>query len=305
MAAKKDNESGMVLLLVLLAIALLATLLIEFSYSTLVDLRLAETYRDTVRATYLARGGIQVGQALRQEDGNAYDAGNEAWAQGVPGYPVADGTIDIAIEDLGGRIDLNRLVTAQGNIDVLVRDRYRRLLVGLNVDHPDALLATLIDWLDPDSDLEPEGEEGGRYASASPAYRCKNGPLETFDELLLVQGYDAGLLTRLRPHVTVYGGALINVNTASREVLTALYDDMEAAVVDAIVEARQQQPFSNVAELESLPGMETVYGFIYRYLDVRSERFKIIATGTVNDGRRTIEAIVTRTGDRVLYQRVL
>jgi general secretion pathway protein K len=305
MAAQKTSERGMVLLLVLLVIVLLSTLLIEFSFSTLVDLRLAETFRDTARATYLARGGVHVGQALRQEDDNGYDALDEAWAQGVPGYPVADGTVDIAMEDLSGRIDLNRLVSSQGNIDVPVRDRYRRLLVGFGVDQPDALIATLIDWLDADSDLEPEGEEGGRYAAASPPYRCKNGPLDTIDELLLVQGYDSALLARLRRHVTAYGSERINVNTASREVLMALADEMTEPVVEAILAARQKQPFTRIEALKTLPGMETLYGFIYLYLDVRSDRFRIMATGTVNDGRRQIEAIVTRAGDRVLYQRVL
>jgi len=303
--ARADNERGMVLLLVLLVVTLLATLLIEFSYSALVDLRLAETFRDNTRATYLARGGIVVGQVLRQEDDNGYDALEEAWAQGVPAYPVADGTLSVQLEDLGGRIDLNRLVTAAGNIDVPVRDRYRRLLLALDVANPEALIDPLVDWLDADSDREPSGEEGGRYMAATPPYRCKNGRLDTIDELRLVQGYDADILARLRPHVTAHGGSRINVNTASREVLLALADEMDPAAADAIIEARAQQPLTSVEGLKTLPALATVYGFIYLYADVQSETFRVLATGTVNDGRRAIEAIVTRNGERVLYQRVL
>lgn len=300
-----DNERGMVLLLVLLVIALLATLLIEFSYATLVDLRLAETFRDSTRATYLARGGIVVGQVLRQEDVNGYDALSENWAQGVPGYPVADGLLSVDMEDLGGRIDLNRLVTSAGNVDVLVKDRYRRLLVELDAANPDLLIDSLVDWLDADSDRQPYGEEGGAYRAANPPYRCRNGKLESIDELPLVQGYDAALVAKLRPHVTVYGGARVNVNTASREVLLALADEMTAAAADAIISARERQPLASVAELQQLPTLDAIYGFIYLYVDVQSETFRVVATGTVHDGRRAMEAIITRNGARVLYQRVM
>ena len=97
----RHNERGMVLLVVLLIVALLVTLLVEFAFSSLVDLRLAETYRDTTRAYYLARGGITVGRTILQEDINGYDSLDELWAQGVEGYPVADGTVSIRVEDQG------------------------------------------------------------------------------------------------------------------------------------------------------------------------------------------------------------
>ena len=77
------NERGMVLLLVLLVVALLATVLTELSFSTLIDMRLAETFRDSTRANYLARGGLEVGKMLLQDDNNNYDATDEIWAIGV------------------------------------------------------------------------------------------------------------------------------------------------------------------------------------------------------------------------------
>ncbi|MBE0598742.1 MAG: general secretion pathway protein GspK, partial [Desulfuromonadales bacterium] len=49
------NEKGMVLLLVLVVVALLTSLVTEFAFSTLVDMRLTETFRDSTRAWYLAK----------------------------------------------------------------------------------------------------------------------------------------------------------------------------------------------------------------------------------------------------------
>ena len=51
------NQRGAVLLLVLVVVALLSALLTDWAFSTLVDLRLTETFRDSNRAYYLARGG--------------------------------------------------------------------------------------------------------------------------------------------------------------------------------------------------------------------------------------------------------
>ena len=44
------NQRGAVLLLVLVVVALLSALLTDWAFSTLVDLRLTETFRDSNRA---------------------------------------------------------------------------------------------------------------------------------------------------------------------------------------------------------------------------------------------------------------
>ena len=47
----------MALLLVLVVVALLTSMLTDLAFSTLVDMRLTETFRDSTRAYYLAKGG--------------------------------------------------------------------------------------------------------------------------------------------------------------------------------------------------------------------------------------------------------
>ncbi|MBE0500083.1 MAG: type II secretion system minor pseudopilin GspK [Desulfuromonadales bacterium] len=299
------NERGMVLLLVLMVVALLATVLTELSFSTLVDMRLAETFRDSTRAGYLARGGLQVGQRLLQDDNNNYDGTDELWAIGVQQYPVADGAVTIEITDLGGRVDLNRLVTPQGNIDVVIKDRYLRLLQQLDIDQPAALVGALIDWIDQDDLPEANGAENSVYLARAEPYQCKNGPLDTLEELVLIQGYSPELLQRLRPHVTAYGSAKVNVNTASREVLLSLSEQMNVTAVDIILAARQEEPFVAISQIKDLPGMETLYGFLYLYIDVKSERYQIESTAWVNDGRSSFFAIVAKGNSQILFQRVL
>ena len=45
----------------------------------------------------------------------------------------------------------------------------------------------IVDWRDPDSDLTPGGAESEYYLLLSDSYECKNAPLETVGELLLVK----------------------------------------------------------------------------------------------------------------------
>ena len=85
-----SNQRGAVLLLVLVVVALLSALLTDWAFSTLVDLRLTETFRDSNRAYYLARGGVEVGRQLLRDDRNGYDTPGEMWGVGVPSYPVSD-----------------------------------------------------------------------------------------------------------------------------------------------------------------------------------------------------------------------
>ena len=125
------------------------------------------------------------------------------------------------------------------------------------------------------------------------------------EELNLVRGFERSFVLKLRPHVTAYGAAKINVNTASLEVLQTVAAEMDRDAAEEIIQARQGKPFSAVAQLKDLPGMEAIYGFIYLYLEVKSSRYQVESTAFVNDGRRTIRASIAKDGDRILYKRVL
>lgn len=312
--SRLGSERGMVLLMVLLVIALLTSLLTEFSFSTLVDLRLAETYRDSTRAFYLARGGITVGRMLLDQDRRTtnYDAPNELWAQGLANFPVGGGYLNLTGEDLNAKLNLNLLVDANGvNIDTVTKDRLKTLLDLIGADDPDTLIDSLVDWLDTDDRPEPNGAEDNYYLSRATPYPTSDRPLASLEELSLVRGFDADLLKRLRPYVTVYGpknmnvqaAHKVNVNTASREVLTAVLDAahtgtslaQEEAAADRVLELRKQGPITNIrSELTNLADFDGLQSVALQYFDVNGHYFRITSEADVNDGRRTISAVVTK-----------
>src|SRR5262249_10422864 len=53
---------------------------------------------------------------------------------------------------------------------------------------------SILDWLDPDDSPRTSGAENDYYQSLSQPYSCKNGPLDSLEELLLVKGVTPQLL---------------------------------------------------------------------------------------------------------------
>ncbi len=308
--APLGSERGMVLLLVLVMVTLLTALLSEFSFSTLVDMRLTETFRDSTRSYYLARGGVRVGQIILKEDGNSFDARDELWGQGVASYPVGDGTISIAIEDLDGKLPLNRIVSG-ANVDAILFDRYERLLELLDFADPAQMAVDLADWIDENDQPYDQhglfGTEDGYYLSLERPYHCKNGPLASLEELALVRGYDKEAVTRLRPHVTVYGDTQINVNTASAEVIASLDAEIFPSDAEDIVALREGAPFESLQDLkdEIAPQLYNLLTYQVGYeIKVKSNIYRVLSQAWINDGSRTVVAVVDKSKHEILYNQV-
>ncbi|HEY7745279.1 MAG TPA: type II secretion system minor pseudopilin GspK [Desulfuromonadales bacterium] len=314
------GEKGMALLLVLVVVALLTSMLTEFAFSTLVDLRLTETFRDSTRAYYLAKGGVRVGRIFLKEDRNSYDAytPEELWSQGVSSYPVGDGWISVGIEDLDGRLNINSLVNAAQDVNSVSKERFYRFFANLGETDPEGLTAALIDWIDEDSTpyVDPDsgatGAEDDYYQQQTPPLHCADEPLRSLDELTMVRGFTPDLIRRIEPHVTVYGSTdstRINVNTASMEVLMAYSMSPESLVItreaaEQIVERRNSKPFRTASELIEINSISGLENLLRTELTVTGRFYRIRSTAEVNDGVRRVEAIVDKTSGNLIYQKV-
>jgi len=302
-----SNQRGAVLLLVLVVVALLSALLTDWAFSTLVDLRLTETFRDSNRSYYLARGGVEVGRQLLRDDRNDYDTPTEMWGVGVPSYPVSDdATVSIRIVDEDGRFNLNKVVDNLGeNPNPLMRDRLRRLLTQLEIDDPDGLSDALIDWIDRNQATSPRGAENSWYQGLTPPLASKDGPLDTIDELLLVKGFTPEIVEKLAPHVTVAGVSRLNLNSAGKDLLLIWDSDVAASAIEQLLERRQEKPFKSLTEVQEVLGLAN-YSALNRNVDIAvvSQFYRITSEAQVNDGVRTVEALLEKTGNRQLWRRV-
>ncbi|MFO7983711.1 MAG: type II secretion system minor pseudopilin GspK [Desulfuromonadales bacterium] len=301
---RMKQERGAVLLLVLVIIALLATLVTEFASSTLVDMRLTESYRDSNQSYYLAKGGVEAARRILADDTNGWDSRDEFWASGVDRYPVGEGWVSIDIEDRDGRLNLNRLVKVlnreerRDNPDPVYIDRFTRLLELVGAPDPPALTDALIDWLDFDDRVVGAGAESNYYLNLQTPYPAKNGALDSVSELTMVRGFDNEVVRLLEPYVTVRSSPRLNLNTASAEVIACwAQEDMTIEIAETIVEFRDNAPLQSLDDLKDVPGYDIGWESALKQnadVGVQSTIFRVRTQGSVGEGASRVEATVQK-----------
>jgi hypothetical protein len=101
---------------------------------------------------------------------------------------ITDG-LRFGFQDESCRLNLNTLLLAEKT----KKGSARTILLALP-GMTEQIADSILDWIDTDSDPREFGGEAEIYAGLSPPYTPKNGPLETVEELLLVQGVTPWLL---------------------------------------------------------------------------------------------------------------
>ena len=318
----------MALVLTLVVVGLLAALVIQFNYSGQVELELARSYVESVQAAYLAEAGVEVAKALIRTDEQQSDSMEDQWAMALPVIPVEEGFVALTIEDANRKLDLNRLVNATGTqVNKPLAGVVTELLNQLGRDDAAALVDSVIDWIDADDQVRPEGAEDNYYRGLDPPVVIPNRPFLSPGELALVKGFDHDLLygredvPGLLQFVTTWGDGRVNINTADPEadktpwILESLAgaDAKGEVTIDEgraneIRDARIEEPFTTPIQLKTRGILEQAeYNAIQTQaagvLATASKHFIIRATGAVGNTdaagggeltQRTITTVVSR-----------
>ncbi len=303
-----NNQQGTALIVTLFVVVILTVTVTEFLYETWVDRSLVANFRDGTKGLYALTSGVEAARAVivddfrrDQKNGLFTDTLKEYWAQPAIAIPLEDTFMFATIVDESSKINLNGLITAGGYPDDRYIAMFRRLLRILELDENIADYTR--DWIDANEDGPAENPY---YMSLAHPYRCKNMRFDTVDELQMVRGVTPEVFAKLRKFVTITGGP-ININTAPREVLMALHDDISASMADDVLTAREDLPFKDKGEIKNLPGFAALYPEISNLIDVRSAAFSLQANVTFNETRRSAQAIFyNRTAEKadLLYFKV-
>jgi len=250
------NSRGVALLTTLLALVFMVVLTLDFGRVIRRQLTGASTSMSRIDLHERARSAVNLALAILAADhtSSTDDNVNEHWANGVWLNQQAatlydDGTIDLALDDHSGRLQINALLTPQGEVDPEQRSRLLRLLgseaIGLPSEEAEHLLDALKDWLDPDDETSGFGAENSWYHALPKPYDCRNGPMLSLDELSLIRGFTPKLLMGSDNHpgliqfLTPYGrDGAVNINTASAAVLGSLGEGIDHATVEALLAYR-------------------------------------------------------------------
>lgn len=299
---KKNDERGIALLLVLLILSLLIPLILEFDAEARRELREAAAFRDNFKAVTLVRAGVQAARAILRYDtqldlqtNRVYDALSDVWATPISNYRLGDGLIAARIEDERGKFNLNDVGSQPDSPGKTAKiARLKRLFQLVQADP--RLVDAIVDWVDTNDAMEPNGAESGYYLSQTPPYRAANGPMQTLDELRLIKGFTDEVMQRVSPYVSVYSpDGLINVNTADLLVLEALDPRMSPSIAQEVVRAR---PFRTIQDLDRVKSMEPIAKELRTLgvYTVRSDFFSARVSATIHEVTKTARAVIHRTG---------
>lgn len=307
--AHRHPQQGAALIMALLVVALATTLATTLIWQQHSWLRGIETRRDLTQARQLASAGIDWARAVLAEDARTsrYDHLGEPWATQVPSMPAEGGEIGGGLTDEQGKYNLNNLIR-NGQRNAAELRVYRRLLQLLQL--PPQLAGALADWLDADDQPGEDGAEDSDYLSqqaAHPGYRAANRELTDIDNLLRVRGYDAEIIARLRPYVTVLPGYNpLNLNTADTLVLTAVLHDFPATEIPQIIAERDRIPFLDLSDFrQRLPNQALAESPGIERLDTRSSYFSIQLRVHYAQAAVRAQALLQRTAfwPQILWQK--
>ena len=299
------GSDGFALIAVMLVLAVLGVVAVEFSYSMRLEASMARTHKEALVGQHLAEAGVE--QAMREIMSNtavqglddtgalvfyrpatvgAAATGAAVGASVLPLPPLprtrvrlGPGHFTYRITDEESRINVNTSPVA----------RLDQLLTELDVskENRDVINDSLQDWRDQNDNHRINGAESDFYLKLPVPYRARNGNLQDTDEMLQIRGVTrelwAGSAEKpgLRDLVTVYSTRnSVNINTAPPIILKALR--LSEAEISQVEQTRKLGPYA-----PPLPS-----GFTSRGLNAGSQTFRIESEGIVNGERRARLVVV-------------
>ena len=349
--ARRKRSGGIALAIVLVLVVLMITAVYGFSRRAVINATITQNRLAAAEADSAARGGLNAARAivfglrlteLAAANGGAPTPTADATGSAPPGAGAADElleqiagftftlqdgrTVQLAIEDLSGRLNLNSFVpqsTGSGsgpsnqNVDdslEYLKAALRHIIDGIDARPEDknydveAIAENLIDWMDADDVSGRGGSENEYYLRQDPPYSPRNKPFLSFAEIGMVEDIDAQLLEAMRDYMTIHpiGGTTgIDLNRAKPWVLPLVYagnsgdrELLPERALRQILSARKKGKLicSDVAvdpEKCVLPADVGIEGNLYPEtpLPTPLSVFRVVATAKVRNITRRMEAI--------------
>jgi len=186
----EPHRHGTVLIVVIWVVLIMASLILLFAHSTRVEALAVSNHIAQVKAEAAASAGISYAIAMINsgEDTQITTYGSSPYEA----LQVGDGYFwilkpnlsdhrdyEYGLMDEGAKINLNEV-----SLETMLR------LPGMTAE----LANSILDWRDENEEVTSGGAEGEYYLLLPEPYQCKNAPLETIEEVLLIKGADRELL---------------------------------------------------------------------------------------------------------------
>ena len=308
----------MALLLTTLAITIVASLF----WQQQVQVRAIENQRLQLQKQWILRGALDWASLILREDAkhSSVDSLDEPWAvplaetrldqyveNGQADNDIADTSLSGTISDAQARFNLNNL-SSNGIVNPDAVAAFSRLLTVLQLDPALALTtANLLAMTSPANSLPPAiNTPASSSVTQTATSAVPNLAIPTVvsggqqsmgytqvEDLLAVPGFTPALLDTLRPYVVFLpGSTVININTASAQVISAILG-LSLADANALVVSRNAASFRDLADFSArLPNS----AFNAANISVNTSYFLVNGKVRMNRARLDMQALIQRNG---------
>lgn len=296
------SQKGVALLLTLLVITIMILTVGQISYSTKVEVQIANNFRDDLQNLKAAQSGIYLAQAfLRIDAKKKGDEGNyhslqDTWASGLEPQQVGKSTLNITIKDEEQKFNILRLIQGNETEKKVAKEQFLRLVPLLFEDSSydaEGLANVLIQW------MTNEEETRKNRKIKSPLYTLNEFRLipDFLENFFPAQDGKDYTFSTLIDGLTMFSSGKININTAPPEQLQCLHEKIPEEFVLALLNQRTEEEgyfktineFKDALELEAGSEEESIFNEISPYLTVKSDYFSAslkASTGTLSRNYR-------------------
>lgn len=289
------KSKGIALLMVLWVITILSVIVLEFSFAMRTEVQITQNFQEELQLYAMAEGGIQravleliyrhdphISQKRKPSPTEEIPPEMREWVTDGREYPLAyeRGTCALRIVGEAGKVNINLVSEAM----------LRKIManLGLEGEAKDVVVDSILDWRDPDDLYRIHGAENDYYHSLKEPYDCKNGYLDSVDELLLVRGITPELFygrravnkegsekkveqIGLKEIFSIYAqGEQIDINSASLPVLR-VFLGIPLEVAQRMIKAREEKGFEHQQDLLTrVPELTPLLGEIGRFILFRA-----------------------------------
>ena len=294
----RKGESGMALAVVLMVMAILTAMVVEFAYGVYVKTEMLNNWYSLQRLSLAANSGTSVAAKVIDEM-HKYNKDNKMNISLIlPPYQFFEEpmSVSLSIQDESARFNLNKMVNQDGTLKKKYYEAFLRMLEYLKLDAEVA--DRIADWIDSN---ELETAPGSEMQS-------RNLPLVSIEEVSQIPGIDAATYAKLKPYITIHGNGSININLAEVPVLMAISREVDEDMAKHIIKARGSKGFFGKDAEKNLKEAVPEYDRLTPDMDklpvvLYGDRFRVLSIAQDTEGLvRTVESVLGPNGKVIIWR---
>jgi general secretion pathway protein K len=280
--------------MVLWVMAILSVVAFEFSFAMRTEITITKNHKEDLQRYAMAEGGVQraIAELIYKHDARLQQSRKTLSLEEIPleqmewvadgrsyTLPFDQGSCEIRIMSEAGKININMAS------EFLLRKVIGQL--GLEGETKDVVVDSVLDWRDTNDLYRANGAENDYYLSLKEPYYCKNGNLDSIEELLLIKGVTPDLYhgkkgtpegeegsadrVGLKDIFSIYApGEQVDINSATLLVMNMVLG-IPGEVAQQMMKAREEKSFENQQDLlNRVPELAPFMGEIGRFIVFRS-----------------------------------